>query len=93
MEILGKALYLFLMIVFDFVLGKSFEDKNSTIVKIASRGLVFFIFAIAILALFAYAIFATEMGMNKRITAGGIGIFISIYFAVIVKKYIRKEVF
>lgn len=90
MEILGKALYLFLMIVFEmffyFVLGKSFEDKNSTIVKIASSGIVFFIFAIAILSLFAIAIIIPEVVMTKRILAGALAILMSIYFAVIVKK-------
>lgn len=95
MEILGKVLYLIMLIVFVrffyFVLKKSFENKNSTTIKIASRGLVFFIFTLAIITLFAYAIFATEMGVTKRFIAGLIGGFISIYFGFIVKKYIRKE--
>lgn len=41
-----------------------------------------------ILTLFAYAIFATEMGANKRIIAGLIAIFMTIYFGIIIKKYI-----
>ena len=97
MEILGKALYLLLLIgfirFFYFILRKSFEDKNSTTVKMATRGIVLFIYTIAILSLFAYAIFVTEGGVNKRIIAGLIAIFMSIYFGVIVKKYIRKETF
>ena len=97
MEILGKILYLILLIVFVrffyFVLKKSFEDKNSTTVKIASRGFVYLIFTIAILTLFAYAIFATEMGVSKRFIAGLIGGFMSIYFGIIVKKYIKREAY
>ena len=97
MEILGKALYLLLIIVFMrffyFILRKSFEDKNSTAVKMATRGIVLSIYIIAILSLFAYAIFVTEMGINKRIIAGLIAIFMSIYFGVIVRKYIKKEAF
>ena len=95
MEILGKVLYLILLIVFVrffyFVLKKSFENKNSTTVKMATRGIVFFVFTLAILSLYAYSIFATEMGVSKRFIAGLIGGFISIYFGFIVKKYIRKE--
>ena len=97
MEILGKALYLLLLTVFIrffyFVLRKSFEDKNSTTVKIATRGIVLFLYTIAILTLFAYAIFATEMGVTKRIISGLIAIFMSIYFGIIVKKYIKKEAY
>lgn len=97
MEFLGKALYLLLLIVFMrffyFILRKSFEDKNSTTVKIATRGIVLFFYTIAILTLFVYAIFATEMGANKRIIAGLIAIFMTIYFGIIVKKYIKKEAY
>lgn len=97
MEILGKALYLLLIIVFMrffyFVLKKSFDGKNSTTVKMATRGIVLFIYTIAILSLFAYAIFITENGITKRIIAGSIAILMSIYFGVIVKKYIKKEAF
>lgn len=97
MEILGKALYLLLLIgfmrFFYFVLKKSFEEKNSTTVKIATRGIVLFIYTIAILSLFANALFVTEVGVNKRIIAGVIAIFMSIYFGVIVRKYIKKEAF
>lgn len=96
-EFLGKALYLLLLIVFMrffyFILRKSFEDKNSTTVKIATRGIVLFFYTIAILTLFAYAIFATEMGANKRIIAGLIAIFMTIYFGIIIKKYIKKEAY
>lgn len=95
MEILGKAIYLLLVIVFMrffyFVLRKSFEDKNSTTVKMVTRGIVLSIYTIATLSLFAYAIFIPVMGMTKRIIAGSIAILMSIYFGVIVKKYIRKE--
>lgn len=97
MEILGKALYLLLIIVFMrfflFVLKKSFEKENSTTMKLATRGIVFFVYTLAILTLFAYAIFVTEMGMNNRIIAGLIAIFMSIYFGIIVKKYIKKEAY
>lgn len=97
MEILGKALYLFLTIVFMrffyFVLRKSFEDKNSTTFKMATRGSVLFIYTIAIFSLFAYAIFVTEGGVNKRLIAGLIAILMSIYFGIIVKKYIKKEAY
>lgn len=97
METLGKLLYLLLIIVFMrffyFVLKKSFEKENSTTMKLATRGIVFFVYTLAILTLFAYTIFATEMGMNKRIIAGLIAIFMSIYFGIIVKKYIRKEAY
>ena len=97
MEILGKAFYLLLIIVFMrffyFVLRKSFEDKNETTVKMATRGIVLSIYTIAILSLFAIAIFIPSVGMTKRIIAGSIGILMSIYFGVIVKKYIRKEAF
>ncbi len=97
MEILGKALYLILMIVFTrffyFVLRKSFERENSTTVKMTTRGIVLFIYTIAILTLFAYTIFATEMGENKRVIAGVLAIFMSIYFGIIVKKYIKKEAY
>lgn len=45
MEILGKALYLLLIIVFMrffyFVLRKSFEDRNATTVKMVTRGIVY----------------------------------------------------
>ena len=96
-EFLGKALYLLLLIVFMrffyFILRKSFEDKNSTTVKIATRSIVLFFYTIAILTLFAYAIFATEMGANKRIIAGLIAIFMTIYFGIIIKKYIKKEAY
>ena len=95
MEILGKALYLLLIIVFmrffHFVLKKSFEDKNSSTVKMATRGIVLSIYTIAILSLFAIAIFIPSVGMTKRALSGLIAIFMSIYFGVIVKKYIRKE--
>lgn len=95
MEILGKVLYLILLIVFVrffyFVLKKPFENKNSTTVKMATRGIVFFVFTLAILSLYAYSIFATEMGVTKIFISGLIGGFISIYFGFIVKKYIRKE--
>lgn len=97
MEILGKALYIILLIVFMrfflFVLKKSFEKENSTTIKFATRGIIFFVYTIAILSLFAYAIFATEMGINKRIIAGLMATFMSIYFGIIVKKYIKKEAF
>ena len=97
MEILWKALYLLLIIVFMrffyFVLKKSFEEKNSTTVKMVTRGIVLFIYTIAILSLFAYGLFVTEVGVNKRIIAGLIAIFMSIYFGVIVRKYIKKEAF
>ena len=97
MEFLGKALYLLLLIVFMrffyFILRKSFEDKNSTTVKIATRSIVLFFYTIAILTLFAYAIFATEMGANKRVIAGLIAIFMTIYFGIIIKKYIKKEAY
>ena len=97
MEILGKALYLLLLLgfmrFFYFVLKKSFEDKNSSIVKMVTSSIVLYIFTIAILTLFAYAIFVTEMGIYKRVIAGVIAIFMSIYFAIIVKKYIKKEAF
>lgn len=61
--------------------------------KLATRGIVFFVYTLAILTLFAYTIFATEMGINKRIIAGVLAILMSIYFGVIVKKYIRKEAY
>ena len=97
MEILGEVLYLILLIVFVrffyFVLKKSFENKNSTTVKMATRGIVFFVFTLAILSLYAYSIFATEMGVSKRFIAGLIGGFMSIYFGIIVKKYIKKEAY
>lgn len=97
MEILRKALYLLLTIVFMrvfyFVLRKSFETENSTTVKMATRGIVLFIYTIAILSLFAYALFVTEMGINKRIIAGVIAIFMSLYFGIIVNKYIKKEAY
>ena len=97
MVILGKALYLLLTIVymrvFLFVLKKSFDRENSTTIKFATRGMVFFVYTIAILTLFAYAIFVTEMGATKRIIAGLIAIFMSIYFGVIIKKYIKKEAY
>ena len=96
-EFLGKALYLLLLIVFMrffyFILRKSFEDKNSTTVKIETRSIVLFYYTIVILTLFAYAIFATEMGANKRIIAGLIAIFMTIYFGIIIKKYIKKEAY
>ena len=95
MEILGKALYLLLIIVFMrffyFVLKKSFEDKNSSTVKMATRGIVLSIYTIAILSLFAIAIFIPSVGMTKRALAGVVAILMSIYFGIIVKKYIRKE--
>ena len=95
MEILGKALYLLLLIVFMrfflFVLKKSFEDKNSTTVKMATRGIVLSIYTIAILSLFAIAIFIPSVGMTKKAFAGVVAILMSIYFGVIVKKYIKKE--
>lgn len=78
---------------FLFVLKKSFEKENSTTMKLATRGIVFFVYTLAILTLFAYVIFATEMGINKRIIAGVLAILMSIYFGVIVKKYIRKEAY
>jgi len=97
MQILGKTLYLILVIVFMrffyFVLKKSFEGRNSTTVKMATRGVVLSIYTLAILSLFAYAIFLTEMGVNQRVIAGALAIFMSIYFAVIVKKYIKKEAY
>ena len=97
MEILGKALYLILMIVFIrffyFILRKSFEDKNATTVKMVTRGIVLSIYTIAILSLFAIAIFIPAVGMTKRALAGVVAILMSIYFAIIVKKYIRKEDF
>lgn len=97
MEILGKALFIILLIVFMrffyFVLEKSFEDKNSITVKMATRGIVLFINTIAILTLFAYALFLTEVSANKRIVAGLIAIFMSVYFGIVVKKYIKKETF
>ena len=97
MEILGKSLYLLLIIVFMrffyFVLRKSFDRENSTTVKMTTRGIVLFLYTIAILTLFAYAIFATEMGVNKRVIAGALAIFMSIYFGIIVKKYIKKEAY
>ena len=95
MEILGKALYLLLIIVFMrffyFVLKKSFEDKNSSTVKMATRGIVLSIYTIAILSLFAIAIFIPSVGMTKRALSGVVAILMSIYFGVIVKKYIKKE--
>ena len=95
MEILGKAIYLLFIIVFMrffyFLLIKSFSDKNATTVKIVTRGIVLSIYTIAILSLFAIAIFIPAVGMTKRIIAGSIAILMSIYFGVIVKKYIRKE--
>ena len=97
MEILGKALYLLLIIVFMrffyFVLRKSFEDKNSTTVKMATRDIVLSIYTIAILSLFAIAIFIPAVGMTKRAIAGVLAILMSIYFGVIVKKYIRKDAY
>lgn len=97
MEILGKALYLLLIIVFMrffyFVLRKSFEDKNATTVKMATRGIVLSIYTIAILSLFAIAIFIPAVGMIKRALAGVVAILMSIYFGIIVKKYIKKEAF
>ena len=94
MEILGKALYLLLIIVFMrffyFVLRKSFEDKNSTTVKMATRDIVLSIYTIAILSLFAIAIFIPAVGMTKRALAGVVAILMSIYFGIIVKKYIKK---
>lgn len=97
MEILGKALYLLLIIVFMrffyFILRKSFEDKNATTVKMVIRGIVLSIYTIAILSLFAIAIFIPAVGMTKRALAGVVAILMSIYFAIIVKKYIRKEAF
>ena len=90
-----KALYLLLVIVFMrffyFVLRRSFEDENSTIYKFATSGIVFFVYTIAILTLFAYAIFAKEMGANRRIIASLIAMLMLIYFGIIVKKYIKKE--
>ncbi len=97
MEILGKVLYLLLLIgfmrFFLFVLKKSFGKENSITMELATRGIVFFVYTLAILTLFAYTIFATEMGMNKRIIAGLIAIFMSIYFGIIVKKYIKREAY
>lgn len=97
MEILGKALYLLLIIVFMrffyFVLRKSFEDKNATTVKMVTRGIVLSIYTIAILSLFAIAIFIPAVGMTKRALAGVVAILMSIYFGIIVKKYIKKEAF
>ena len=97
MEILGKALYILLTIVFMrffyFVLRKSFEDKNATIVKMVTRGLVFSVFTLATLSLFAIAIFIPSVGMTKRAISGALAILMSIYFAVIVKKYIKKEAY
>lgn len=97
MEILGKALYLLLLIVFMrfflFVLKKSFEKENSTTIKFATRGIVFFVYTLAILTLFAYAIFVTQMGVTRRIIAGLIAIIMSVYFGSIVKKYIKKEAY
>ena len=97
MEILGKALYLLLIIVFMrffyFVLRKSFEDKNSTTVKMATRDIVLSIYTIAILSLFAIAIFIPAVGMTKIALAGVVAILMSIYFGIIVKKYIKKEAF
>lgn len=65
MEILGKALYLLLIIVFMrffyFILRKSFEDKNATTVKMVTRGIVLSIYTIAILSLFAIAIFISRL--------------------------------
>lgn len=97
METLGKLLYLLLIIVFMrlfyFVLKKSFEDKNSTTVKMTTRGLVLSVFTLATLSLFAIAIFIPSVGMTKRAIAGVLAILMSIYFGVIVKKYIRKEAY
>lgn len=97
MEILGKALYLLLIVVFMrffyFVLKKSFEDKNSTTVKMVTRGVVLSIYTIAILSLFAITIFIPDVGMTKRVLAGALAILMSIYFGIIVKKYIRKEAY
>lgn len=78
---------------FFFVLKKSFEKENSTTIKFATRGLVFIVYAIAILTLFAYAIFVTQMGVTRRIIAGLIAILMSFYFGVIIKKYIKKEAY
>lgn len=78
---------------FYFVLRKSFEDKNSTTVKMATRGIVLSIYTLAILSLFAIAIFIPSVGMTKRALAGVVAILMSIYFGVIVKKYIRKEAY
>lgn len=78
---------------FYFVLRKSFEDKNATTVKMATRGIILFIYTIAIFSLFAYAIFVTEGGVNKRLIAGLIAILMSIYSGIIVKKYIKKEAY
>lgn len=95
MEILGKVFYLLLIIFyirfFYYVLIKSFEDKNATTVKMTTRGIVLCIYTIAIFSLYAYAIFVTEGGVNKRLIAGIIAILMSIYFGIIVKKYIKKE--
>lgn len=97
MEILGKALYLLLTIVFMrffyFVLNKSFGDKNSTTVKMVTRGLVLFVFTIATLSLFAIAIFIPSLGMTKRAISGALAILMSIYFGIIVKKYLKKEAY
>lgn len=97
MEILGKMLYLLLIIVFMrffyFVLRKSFEDKNSTTVKMATRGIVLSIYTLVILSLFAIAIFIPSVGMTKRALAGVLAILMSIYFGIIVKKYIKKEAY
>lgn len=97
MEILGKAFYLLLIIVFMrffyFIFRKSFEDKYSITVKMATRGIVLSIYTIAILSLFAIAIFIPAVGMTKRALAGVVAILMSIYFGIIVKKYIKKEAF
>lgn len=97
MEILGKALYLLLIIVymrfFYFVLKKSFEDKNSTTVKMVTKGLVLSVFTLATLSLFAIAIFIPSVGMTKRALAGVLAILMSIYFVIIVKKYIKREAY
>src|SRR5699024_8839806 len=95
MEIIGKALYLLLIIVFMrffyFILRKSFEDKNATTVKMVTRGVVLSFYTIAILSLFAIAIFIPAVGMTKIAFAGVIASLMSIYFGIIVKKYIREE--
>lgn len=97
MEILGKALYLFLTVVFMrfflFVLKKSFEKENSTTMKLATRGIVLSIYTLAILSLFAIAIFIPSVGMTKRALAGVLAILMSLYFGIIVKKYIKKEAY
>ena len=70
MEILGKALYLLLIIVFMrffyFVLKKSFEDKNSTTVKMVTRGRCFIYLYNSDSFTICYSDFYPKCGYDKK---------------------------